>query len=63
MQPIILNDIPFEVDTDRLMASLHVAADSAAAAELQVLIEEAPALARERAQVRHFGTFPLGNGR
>ncbi len=41
MQPIVLNHIPFEVDTDRLMASLHVAADSAAAAELQALIEEA----------------------
>jgi len=31
MQPIILNHIPFEVDTDRLMDSLHVAAESAAA--------------------------------
>lgn len=33
MQPIILNNIPFEVDTDPLMASLHLAADSAAETE------------------------------
>jgi len=52
MQPIILNHIPFEVDTDRLMASLHVAADSAAAAELQVLIQQAQAVARPKALYR-----------
>jgi len=52
MQPIILNDIPFELDTARLMDSLHVAADSDAAAELHVLIEEAQAIARPKALYR-----------
>ena len=52
MEPVILDNIPFEVDGERLLASLHVAADSAAAAELQVLIEEAQAVARPKALYR-----------
>jgi len=32
MQPIVLDHIPFEVHTDRLMASLHVRAGSGPAA-------------------------------
>jgi len=49
MHPIILGDIPFEVNNSRLLEGLHVAADSDAAAELQVLIEEAQAVARPKA--------------
>jgi len=49
MQPIILNDIPFDLDGGQLMESLHVAADSGAAAELRALIEEARAIARPKA--------------
>ena len=39
MEPIILDDLPFEVDGHQLMDSLHVAADSDADSELRVLVQ------------------------
>lgn len=60
MDAIILEDIPFTLPMDRLMARLHVRPGSASARELEALVDEALAIGRPRAlfgmaSVEHHG--------
>lgn len=52
MEPIILNDIPFQVDSEKLMSRLRLEGASNYADELRRLIEDAQGMARPKSLYR-----------
>jgi len=49
VEPILLEQIPFTIDWERLLERLHIRPESASAEELRGLVEEALAIGRPRA--------------